>query len=113
MVAVGLGFFLSTKYYKRIYRDLEKDSFAVLFFGMFAMAAGIAYILAHNKWDTAPEIVVSLIGWSLLVKGIVCVAIPSVADRGADWAVSSKLIPVAGLGSLILGGYLSYVGYFL
>jgi len=113
LLAVGLGFFVSRKYYERIYRDLEKAPFAVLFFGMFAMAAGIVHILAHNAWDTFPQIVVSLIGWGLLLKGLVCTIAPGMADRSGDWVLSAKLVPTAGIGALVLGAYLSYIGYFV
>lgn len=112
MVAVGLGFFFSWKYYVKVYRDLENSFFAVLFFGMFAMAAGIAHILAHNVWGNLSQAVVSFLGWALLAKGIVCVVFPGVADRGGDWALGAKIVPAAGTAALILGAYLSWIGYF-
>lgn len=113
MIAVGLGFFFSKKYYVTIYRDLEKEFFAVLFFGMFAMAAGIAHILAHNVWDTLPQIVVTLFGWGLLIKGVICVTFPGIADRGGNWALNAKIVPAAGAGAVavLLGAYLSWIAY--
>ncbi len=111
LVAVGFGFFFSRKYYIRIYRDLEKDPFAVLFFGMFAIATGIAHILAHNVWDTFPQIVVSLLGWGLLIKGIVCTTFPGLADRGADWVLDAKIVSMEGGFALLLGIYISWIGY--
>lgn len=113
LVAVGLGFFFSTEYYVRVYRDLEKESFAVLFFGMFAMAGGIAHILAHNIWGDLPQIIVSLLGWGVLIKGVICVTFPKLADRGGDWALNAKVVPAAGGFALLLGAYLSWVGYFV
>ena len=113
LVAVGLGFFFSTKYYVKIYRDLEKESFAVLFFGMFAMAAGIAQILAHNVWGSLSEGIVSLLGWGVLLKGIICVTFPKLADFGGEWALDKKVVPAAGAIALLLGAYLSWIGYFM
>lgn len=113
MVAVGLGFFFSQKYYVRIYRDLEKAPFAVLFFGMFAMMVGILQVQVHTVWNTLPEIIVSLLGWTLLVKGVVCTTFIGLADRGGDWALSARIVPLAGAGALILGMYLSWIGYFI
>ncbi|MCC7500274.1 hypothetical protein IT396_00500 [Candidatus Nomurabacteria bacterium] len=111
LVAVGLGFFFSTKYYVKIYRDLEKESFAVLFFGMFAMAIGIVHVLAHNIWGTSSQILVSFLGWGVLLKGIICVTFPALADRGGDWALSARVVPAAGGVALLLGAYLTYIGY--
>jgi uncharacterized protein YjeT (DUF2065 family) len=111
MVSAGLGFFFSPKYYMRVYRDLEKSPFAVVFFGMTAIAAGVAHILVHNLWSTVSEIVVTLFGWSLLTKGFVCTAFPSFADQGADWVMNKKMMPMIGTAVLLLGLYLSWVGY--
>lgn len=112
MVAIGIGFFASTKFYKSVYRDLEKAPFAVVFFGMFAMAMGIIQVMVHNMWNTLPEILVSLFGWALLAKGIVCTAFPSFADKSGDWALHAKFVPAVGVAALALGAYLSWVGYF-
>lgn len=112
LVAVGLGFFISRSYYVKIYRDLEKAPLAVLFFGMFAMAAGVMHLLVHNTWGSPQQIVVSFLGWGLLLKGAVCTVVPKWADRGGDWALDAKVVPAAGGLALILGVYLSWVGYF-
>ena len=113
LIAIAFGFFFSTKYYIRIYRDLEKESFAVLFFGMVAMAGGIAHLLPHNILGNLSQIIVSLLGWGLHINGIICVAFPQLADRGGDWALNTKVVPAAGIIALILGAYLSWVGYFM
>jgi hypothetical protein len=113
LVAVGVGFFWSRSFYVRIYRDMEKAPFAVLFFGMAAISAGVAQVLAHNAWDTLPEVIVSLLGWGLLLKGLVCTVAPGIADRGGDIVVESKLMPAAGASVLIIGAYLSWLGYFV
>ena len=111
MLAVGLGFFVSRKYYVKIYRDLEKETFALLVFGMAGIAAGIAQVSIHNVWDTVPQIIVSLLGWALIVKAAVFAIAPNVVDQWGDWAADSKLIPVAGTFVLIIGAYLSWFAY--
>jgi len=112
IIAVGIGVYTSRSYYLKIYHELENEAFAVLIFGMVALAAGIVHIQVHNLWDTLPQIVVSLLGWGLLLKGIVCTSFPRIADRAGDWWVSTKLIPVAGGFMFFLGAYLSWFGYF-
>lgn len=113
MIAVGLGFFFSKSFYMQVYRDLEKAPFAVIFFGMAAIAGGIFHIHAHNVWDTFPQVLVTLFGWSLLFKGIMCTTFPNAADRWGDWAFSSRFVPSIGWVMIILGVYLSWIGYFV
>jgi hypothetical protein len=113
LLAAGLGFFFSRPFYVKVYRDLEKAPFAVIFFGMIAMAAGIAQILVHDLWGSFSEALVSLLGWGLLIKGIVCTTFPKFADRGGNWVLSEKMIPIIGGIAILLGLYLSWVGYFM
>jgi hypothetical protein len=112
IIAVGLGVFVSRNYYIKIYSDLEKEALAVLIFGMVGMAAGIAQVLAHNTWETVPQIIISLLGWGLLLKGAAFAITPQLVDKSGDWAVSAKLIPFAGGFMFLVGAYLSWVGYF-
>ncbi len=111
MLAVGLGFFVSQKYYTKLYRDLDKQSFAVFVFAIVAIAAGIAQIQAHNVWGTFPQIVISILGWGVFLKGVIFAISPNFVDRAAEWESKSKLIPVAGALMLILGVYLTWAGY--
>lgn len=112
LLAIGLGIFVSRDYYLKIYQDLEKETLAVLLFGMVAMSAGIAQILYHNVWGNLNEVIISLMGWGLLLKGAAFAIVPKLVDRGADWQASSKLIPLSGAVVLVLGAYLSWIAYF-
>src|SRR3989344_2352791 len=112
ILAVGLGIFISRNYYIKIYRDLEKDALAVLLFGMVVMTAGVAHILAHNVWGSFMEGLISFLGWSLLVKGTLFVVAPRLVDKSGDYLANKKLIPIAGLLTLVAGIYLVWFGYF-
>lgn len=112
LLAVALGIFVSRKYYLKTYRDLQKETLAVLLFGMVTIPAGIAHIHYHNVWTTFPEGVISLLGWGLLVKGLVFAIAPGLVDKAGDFEADSKLVPIAGALILIAGTYLAWVGFF-
>src|SRR3989344_2857635 len=97
ILAVGVGVFVSRSYYIKIYRDIEKDTLAVLLFGMVAMTAGIAHILFHNIWGSFIEGLISFLGWALLAKGTLFVIAPRFVDKAGDYWANKKLIPIAGL----------------
>lgn len=111
ILAVGIGIFVSRNYYTKIYRDLEKDALAVLIFGMVAMTAGIAHVTLHNAWSSLPQIIVSLLGWGLLIKGALFIIVPNFVDRAGNYWVNKKLIPFAGTLTIIVGVYLSWIAY--
>lgn len=112
ILAAGIGFFTSRSYYVKLYRDLDKNALTVLVLGMLAMAAGIAQVSVHSVWSTIPEIVVSLLGWALLVKGVAFVIAPGFVNKASDAWAKMKLVTVSGALMLIIGAYLSWFGYF-
>ena len=111
ILAIGIGMFVSRSFYLRIYRDIEKGAFAALIFGGASMAAGIAQIGVHNLWNSPAEMLVSLLGWGLLIKGAYFVIAPGSADRWGDYAARANVIPVVGVVMLVAGGYLSWLGF--
>ena len=111
LVAVSLGIFINTRFYEKIYRDLEKDALAVLVFGILAMMVGLAQVQYHNLWETVPQIVVTLLGWGTLVKGAVMVIAPKFADRASHEWLKLDIMPAVGTGVMVIGVYLSYLAY--
>ena len=111
ILAVGIGVFTSRSYYLRIYRDLEKETLAVLCFGMFGMALGIVQISVHNVWGSFAQGVISFLGWALLIKATLFIVAPRLVDKSGEWAANLKLVPVSGTLMLLFGAYLTWLGY--
>ena len=112
ILAVGVGVFFSKEFYIKIYRDIDKNALAVLIFGMVAIVVGIVHVKFHNVWDTLPQIIISFLGWALLLKGIMFAVFPNIVNRAGYWEFKHKLVPVAGILMLIVRGYLSWIAYF-
>lgn len=114
ILAVGVGFFVSREHYLRIYRDIQREPFALLVFGMAGIAAAIAQISVHNVWNTLPEMIISFLGWAMLLKSLTFMVMPNFTDKLSDsMASKSTLITIAGLVMLVAGGYLTWIAYFV
>lgn len=111
LVVLGIGILTSRTYYQKIYRNLESETLALLATSVIAMAAGIAHVLYHNTWDSVPEIVITVLGWLLLIKGAMLALFPKAVDRFGDRAARSNLFSAAAVVAIILGGYITAVGY--
>lgn len=86
----------------------------VLISGMLTVLAGLAIVLVHNVWrGGAMPVIVTVLGWLLLIKGTALLVIPSPGWAGmmrashyADLYGLYVVIP------LLLGAYLVYAGFF-
>lgn len=112
LLAVAFGVLTNRSYYVRIYRDLEKNALTVLVLGMTAMGAGLAHVQLHTVWSTTPAVIVSLLGWGLLLKGALFAIAPTFVDKAGNAWAKRKLIPTSGALMLVVGGYLTWFAYF-
>lgn len=111
LLAIGLGMLVSPSYYKRVYRDLEKETLALLTLSLVLIPVGVAHIVAHNVWDSLATSIISLLGWAVLLKGVVFAIVPRYVDQKGEWAVRTKLVPTIGIVLILFGAYLGFIGY--
>lgn len=111
MLAVGIGFFMSKRHYQKIYRDIQREPFALLIFGMAGIAAAIAQISMHNVWGNLTEVIISFLGWGLLLKSILFLVMPNFTDKIGNRVARANLVGMAGTVMIVIGGYLSWIAY--
>ncbi len=93
---------------------LVNDAPVLYLFGLTIVAAGLAIILSHNVWSGgALPIVVTLVGWLTLLKGLLFLFLPPPAAVGiVIWGNAYQqyyYIDVAL--ALMLGASLTYGGF--
>jgi hypothetical protein len=95
-----------------IITSLLNNATAMFAVGLVGVAAGLALVLAHNVWTGgALPVVVTLVGWWSLIKGLACLFLPQqmMAGLGPHY---DRLFYVSPLISLLLGLYLVYATSF-
>jgi len=80
--------------------------------GAMVLLGGIAIVAFHQIWREPAAIIVSLIGWLMLARGITLIGFPAVATTLAERMIDSGWpwwLVYAGVA--LLGLYLTYVGW--
>ena len=75
-IVMAIAVLINPKRLKAIVESIFKSDSEMWIAGVFTFLLGIGLVLTHNVWDTTLEIVVSVIGWLTLVKGIMYVTLP-------------------------------------
>jgi hypothetical protein len=93
--------------------ELVNSPALLLISGMLTLVAGLAVVLGHNVWHGgAMAVVVTVLGWLLLLKGVALVVIPPTAWGGIVQASHFvDLYGWYGVLPLVLGGYLTVAGF--
>ena len=94
---------------KQIAKDLKNSRFSILI-GFIAIVIGLLNILFYNEWTNDWTMIITLIGWIALGKGMFIFTFPSQAAKLVDY-INVKLIQVIYVLLLLLGLFLLNTGY--
>jgi hypothetical protein len=89
------------------------DRPAMVIFAIIALAGGLAIVLAHNIWSGGVlPILVTLIGWVMVVRGVLFLFLPPEATLGILAAMQfERLFYVYLAIPFVLGVYLTYLAF--
>jgi hypothetical protein len=85
----------------------------MLIFAIIALAGGLAIVLAHNIWSGGPlPILVTLIGWIMLIRGVLFLFLPPETTLGVLAAMQFEKLFYIYLGiPFLIGIYLTYLAF--
>ncbi len=107
----GLGFLFSANFYQKLLINSDKsDPLTVNLSGMVHFLMGLAIVLKHHLWGNVLEILVTLVGFGLIIKGSTLIVFPILTLKSTKLSV--KLLRISGIGFLAAGLYLGYMSYF-
>lgn len=94
---------------KQILEFAKDQKFAILA-SFLAIIIGLLNILFHNIWEANWTIIITLLGWTALLKGVVMFIFPVKAIQTIDF-INIKLIQAVYIFLFMCGVYLLNMGY--
>ena len=112
LLLAGAGIVLNPKSFRTMAGEVVRSVTLVYLFGFMDLAAGLAIVLTHNVWVASWRVLITLIGWLLLIRGAVRIVAPEIVMGYAAKVIRNKqVIPAAGAVVGVLGLVLCYFGY--
>jgi len=112
LLLTGAGIVLNPKSFRTIAGEVVRSVTLVYLFGFMDLAAGLAIVLTHNVWVASWRVLITLLGWLLLIRGAVRIVAPETIMGYAAKVIRNKqVIPAAGAVVGVLGLALCYFGY--
>jgi hypothetical protein len=116
LLAIGIGMVVGLMTEGDAYPALLKEfvgSRALIFLmGALTLVAGLAIVNAHNLWVPDWRVVVTVLGWLFIFRGILALVFPTLVQRlGEDVSAGSTGIIAGAVVTLVLGVFLSIMGY--
>lgn len=116
LLLLGVSFGLNKKFYSDWFKKMDKDDAFLFMAGIVESTAGIAIILGHNLWGSAAEIIISFLGWAMILEGSLCLLALKKFPKGImNHMMKSmpQLISLSAIVMILAGAYLSYLGYII
>lgn len=108
--AVGLGMLINTEFYKKLYADFAENAMGMYFGGLMAIIVGFLLVTFHNTWTKDFAVIITVLGWIALVKGIVIFICPK-AMIAITKAMSKKNLKIMAIFVIIFGLALAFLGF--
>jgi hypothetical protein len=110
-LSAGLGAFISADHFRRLPDDLFRNAGLAYVTGFMAVILGLLIVHYHKTWTKGWPVLITLIGWVALLKGVAIIVAPQcVHDLSATiiagWGV--KVFPYIAICLGLLFGYFGF-----
>ncbi|WP_144864770.1 hypothetical protein [Hyella patelloides] len=110
-LVTGLGFLISTDFYeKMVQENASTDPVTLNLSGAVHFLVGLSILIQHFLWGSLAEVIITLIGFSAMLKGAALIVIPELTLKSPK--TGQRAIRLSSVGFIIIGIYLGYVSYF-
>lgn len=111
-VSAALGAIVSANHYRRLADDLFSSAGLTYVTGFMTVIMGILVVHYHNTWTKSWPVLITVIGWGALLKGVAIIVVPQVVHRAstallAGWGATA--FPYVAIGLGLLFGYFGFV----
>jgi hypothetical protein len=112
LVLAAVAVYVNRRSLDAIAQEFLRSNALLLLLGFLDFAAGLAIVLTHNVWIADWRVIITLLGWLLLIRGIVRTVIPDqVKPYGVKLMRDQNAVTGVLAVTLVLGLTLSYFGY--
>ncbi len=111
LVIISVGMLINACTLKPILGEMLQSPGLIFVTGVIAMIVGVLIVISHNIWTLDWRVIITLIGWTSLIKGTIRVVIPQYVDIiDKKWMLSNASYYITFIFAFLLGVLLCYLG---
>ena len=111
-LSAALGALFSPDHYRKISDDIFKNAGLSYLTGFVALIIGFLIVHYHNFWVGDWTVLITIIGWLALIKGIIIIAFPQFIHKLSEMIFTGlglRIFPYTGILMGLLFGYFGFV----
>lgn len=114
LIAMAVASSFNKDYFRKLMDDMVTSSGLLYFIGMAEFVIGFLIVSNHNFWVADWTVLVTLLGWGMLLEGFLVMATPQLYESiGHSFLMRKKYENTWTFIALALGIVLGYFGFFV
>lgn len=111
-LSFGVGMLFNKEYYSKTFEYLLESSTYLIIGGFLAIIFGLLIIEYHNIWTKKWRVLITIIGWGALFKGVLLLAFPKSFNSFKPLFKSKVILNFLTVFVLLFGCLFIYFGFF-
>jgi hypothetical protein len=112
LLLAGVGILLNRRSLDLLADEIFRSRVFLFLFGLIDAALGLAIVLTHNVWSADWRLIITLLGWLLIVRGTARVLAPDrIKELGGRMLKNDNTVGAVLAAVTLLGLVLCYFGY--
>ena len=110
LVVISFALLIKDKHIKSLFAKIENDD-SLFCWGVISFLLGLAMVLAYNVWGQSWQVIITILGWLTLLKGLVLLFVPEYAKKYVKKMENQQWLPIALVVVVIIGLIITYFGF--
>ena len=112
-VIVGTGLLLNGDRYRAVVDEVMSSHTLLYIFGAIALTGGLAIVLTHNIWVWDWPVIITIVGWLMIVRGSFRIVFPQQVEDLARKMVAGwpEVLLISGVLVITIGAFLCWKGF--
>ncbi len=113
LIAVGLFYLFRRSFLQKAATQVFESESLIIITAIMSLIIGLLIVVSHNIWEWNWRVVITIIGYLALIKGIIRLFFSHTADKKIIMKLIKGDTPIyIGIVCLIIGLFLAYEGFF-
>ena len=111
-IAVGIGIFINPGFYKKLFEDFIENAAVLYLGGITALVVGYLILAFHNTWTMDMSVIITIVGWLALIKGVVILIQPKIIITLSKAILQKEnILKIEAIAVIILGLAFAFLGF--
>lgn len=108
----GFAYLTQRRVFAEVTKEMSRNFYLIYIISFFVMILGLLMVFSHNLWVEDWRVLITIIAWVTLIKGIYWIFFSAHAKKSLNWWLDQKVFYyLTGVFILLMGAFLVYHGF--